>query len=117
MTDMFLVSCDYSNTEIPTLIVARREEVGGVESIKVINTIQGDESVEIYNCLTGGVYLKNTKEAPIKVFRDGDDESDYSYCPRCHEPLGSNDFVYNDFYERNWKPMHCVECGQSMVWK
>lgn len=117
MVDMLLVSYDYSPSDVATLTVARKEEVGSADTIRVINTIQGDEAFEIYNCLTGGAYFKNTKETPLKVFRDGDDESDYSYCPRCHKPLGSNDFVYDDFYERNWKPMYCVECGQSMVWR
>lgn len=57
------------------------------------------------------------KQTPKKVVCDGNDESDYVYCPCCHEPIGSNEFVYDDFYYRNWKPMHCQECGQAMIWK
>lgn len=57
------------------------------------------------------------KQTPKKVVCDGDDESDWVYCPCCHEPIGSNEFVYDDFYYRNWKPMHCQECGQAMIWK
>lgn len=57
------------------------------------------------------------KQIPMKVICDGDDESDYVYCPNCHTPIGSNDFVYDDFYYRNWKPLHCIKCGQAMIWK
>lgn len=56
-------------------------------------------------------------QIPKKVICEGDDESDYVYCPCCHTPIGSNDFVYDDFYYRNWRPMHCQECGQAMIWK
>lgn len=57
------------------------------------------------------------KQIPKKVVCDGDDESDYVRCPCCDEILGLNDSIYDDFYYRNWKPMHCIECGQTMIWK
>lgn len=57
------------------------------------------------------------KQTPKKVVCDGDDESDYVYCPCCHEIIGSNDMVWDEFYYRNWKPMYCVECGQAMIWR
>lgn len=57
------------------------------------------------------------KQIPKKVVRDGDDESDYVYCPCCHECIGVNEFVWEDFYYKDWKPMHCQECGQAMIWK
>lgn len=55
------------------------------------------------------------KQIPKKVIRDGDDESDHVYCPCCHECIGSNDIVYDDFYYRCFAPMHCQECGQAMI--
>lgn len=54
---------------------------------------------------------------PKKVVLDGDDESDYVYCPCCNACIGSNEFVWEDFYYREWRPMHCQECGQAMIWK
>ena len=57
------------------------------------------------------------KQIPYKVVCDGDDESDYVYCPYCRTCIGSNEFVWQDFYYRDWKPMYCQECGQAMIWK
>ena len=54
---------------------------------------------------------------PKKVVCEGDDESDYVYCPCCNACIGSNEFVWEDFYYREWRPMHCQECGQAMIWK
>ena len=57
------------------------------------------------------------KQMPKKVVSYSDDESDYVYCPCCNVIVGSNEFVWEDFYYREWRPMHCQECGQAMVWK
>lgn len=57
------------------------------------------------------------KQIPKKVVCDGDDESDYVYCPCCNEIIGSNEFVWGYFYDRDWKPVYCQECGQAMIWK
>lgn len=57
------------------------------------------------------------KQIPKKVVFDGDDESDYVYCPCCNECIGSNEMVWEDFYYRDWKPIYCRECGQAMIWK
>lgn len=57
------------------------------------------------------------KQIPKKVVCDGDDESDYVYCPCCHEPIGSNEIIWEEFHYRDWKQMHCIECGQAMIWK
>ena len=57
------------------------------------------------------------KQIPHKVVCEGDDESDYVYCPYCRTCIGSNEMVWEDFYYRNWKPIHCQECGQAMIWK
>lgn len=54
---------------------------------------------------------------PKKVVCEGDDESDYVYCPCCNACIGSNEFVWEDFYYREYRPMHCQECGQAMIWK
>ena len=57
------------------------------------------------------------KQISKKVFCDGDDESDYVYCPHCDEIIGSNEFIWGYFHDRDWKPMYCQECGQAMIWK
>ena len=55
------------------------------------------------------------KQIPKKVVSYSDDESDHVYCPCCHECIGSNDIIYEDFYYRGFAPMHCQECGQAMI--
>jgi hypothetical protein len=70
-------------------------------------------SPEVLDCC----YKAILKQIPEKVMKDGDDESDYVYCPRCHELIGSNENVGEEFYHRGWSPIHCQECGQSMIWK
>lgn len=57
------------------------------------------------------------KQVPKKVVFDGDDESDYVYCPCCNKCVGVNELVWHDFWCREWKPMHCQECGQAMIWE
>ena len=57
------------------------------------------------------------RQIPKKVVREGDDDSDYVYCPRCKKCIGFNEDIWDEFYIRHWKPMHCQECGQSMIWK
>ena len=57
------------------------------------------------------------KQIPQKAVCEGDDESDYVYCPCCHKCIGSNEMVWEDFYYREWNPIHCEECGQAIVWK
>lgn len=55
------------------------------------------------------------KQIPKKVVSYSDDESDHAYCPCCHECIGSNDIIYEDFYCRGFAPMYCQECGQAMI--
>lgn len=55
------------------------------------------------------------KQIPKKVVSYSDDESDHVYCPCCHECIGSNDIIYEDFYYRGFAPMYCQECGQAMI--
>ena len=57
------------------------------------------------------------KQIPKKVHREGDDESDIVCCPFCGCYIGLNEDVWDEFYHRMWLPMHCEECGQSMVWE
>lgn len=56
------------------------------------------------------------KQIPKKVISDGNDESDWVYCPCCKEILGINEAVYDAFYENDWKPVYCHKCGQSLTW-
>lgn len=113
MGDRLIIAYDNCTPDVTTLTVARADKY----DMTILNKIQGDAAFGIYHYLTGGAELKSVKEIPKKVVRDGDDESDHVYCPNCHECIGSNELVWEDFYTRNWKPMHCVECGQAMIWK
>lgn len=72
-----------------------------------------DISPEVLDCC----YKAILKQISLPVVRDGEDESDDVSCPRCCNYLGSNEMVWEDFYNRRWSPMHCQECGQSIVWE
>ena len=53
------------------------------------------------------------KQIPMVVKSDGDDESDWVYCPVCLEILGDNEFVGETFYARN-DNVYCQYCGQRL---
>ena len=50
VSDTFLVSFDYTNGDIPVLIVGRR---GKELEIDIVNAFNGDEAKELYQRLTG----------------------------------------------------------------
>ena len=56
-------------------------------------------------------------KAPKIVIRDGYDDSDDVYCPCCKTYIGANEYVWDDFHNREWKPIYCQECGQAMIWE
>ena len=70
-------------------------------------------SPEFLDCCCAAIL----KQVPMDVIKEGDDESDDVMCPNCHTHLGCNEMVWEDFHDRKWAPMHCRECGQSIVWK
>lgn len=70
-------------------------------------------SPEILDCCYDAVL----KQIPKKVYCEGDDESDFVFCPHCHCYIGMNENVWDEFFNRNWKPIYCQKCGQSMIWK
>lgn len=111
--DLLVVGVDFCDEDVNCLVAGRQRG----DEIEILSQFNGDLAVGIYALLTGYADMRNKKDAPKKVICDGDDESDNVYCPCCHERLGSNDFVWEDFYERNWKHMYCRECGQAMIWK
>lgn len=49
VSDTFLVSFDYTNGDIPVLIVGRR---GKELEIDIVNAFKGDEAKELYKRLT-----------------------------------------------------------------
>ena len=55
----------------------------------------------------------DTKQIAMTVKSDGDDESDYVYCPRCLEMIGNNESVYDMFYDRK-DYVYCEYCGQKL---
>ena len=57
------------------------------------------------------------KQIPKNVVSEGDDESDWVYCPCCNEILGINESVYNAFWDNNWTHIYCHKCGQALIWE
>ena len=87
------------------------------EAKRILDEWFDDYDVDFSPELLGCCYKAVLKQIPMEVIKDGDDESDDVCCPRCHAHLGSNEMVWEDFYDRGGAPMHCQECGQSMVWE
>jgi hypothetical protein len=56
---------------------------------------------------------RDNKQIPMAVKREGYDESDFVYCPRCLEYIGSNELVYDMFYGRE-NHVYCEYCGQKL---
>ena len=55
MEDYLMVTYDYCSSDAPTLCIARKEK----GSVRVLNTIRGDEAVFGYAWLIGLATLKN----------------------------------------------------------
>lgn len=53
------------------------------------------------------------KQAPMVVKREGDDEQDWVYCPRCLEMIGNNESIYETFIGRE-NNVYCEYCGQKL---
>lgn len=53
------------------------------------------------------------KQIPMVVSREGDDEQDWVYCPRCLEVIGNNESIYETFIGRE-NNVYCEYCGQKL---
>jgi len=80
-----------------------------------------DEPMVIHNGEINTVYefieSMLEKHTPKKIVKDGEDESDWVYCPCCNELLGTNEDAYESFYANNWEAIYCHKCGQLLSWK
>ena len=113
MNDELIVTYDNYHEDKPVLCIARK--YGG--AVRVLKIIQGDEAFGIYHYLTDCGDLKSARDIPKKVVCDGDDESDYVYCPCCNEILGTNESVYDDFCDNHYDNIYCCKCGQCLTWE
>jgi len=53
------------------------------------------------------------KQIAMAIKSDGDDESDWVYCPRCLEMIGNNEWMYDVFYYGK-DHVYCQHCGQHL---
>lgn len=65
------------------------------------------------NDLLMGLKDSDQKQIPMAVKSEGDDESDWVYCPRCLEMIGDNEWVYDLFRGRK-NNVYCEYCGQKL---
>lgn len=113
MEDRLIIAYDNCPPDVPTLMVARADKY----DMTILKKIQGDEAFGIYCYLTDGAELKSVRDFPKKVVCEGDDESDYVYCPCCNEILGTNESVYDDFCDNYYEHIYCHKCGQCLTWE
>ena len=65
------------------------------------------------NDLFMGLKDSEEKQIPMAVRPEGDDESDWVYCPRCLEIIGCNESIYDLFRGRK-NNVFCEYCGQKL---
>ena len=113
MEDMLFVAYDCCSSDTPTLTVARREAVRGIDKIRTVNIIKGDTAFGVYHYLTGGADLKSARDIPMEHHHTTVCECHdwgkvrVSICPNC---LGCILTVEEEF------PRFCDWCGQAIDW-
>ena len=106
MGDLLIVSYDNCSSDTPTLVVARREAVRGIDKIRTVNTIQGDQAVGAYHLLTGGAELMQSHG---HWFTLTDCANAGTYCSVCNKK------VYKEHYANvKEKSRFCPNCGAIM---
>jgi len=97
MEDCLIISYDSCPPDVPTLMVARKEE----NKVRVLNTIQGDAAMGVYYCLTGYADLKE-KTGRWKLNKDGS-----GTCDQCGKTQ-KNVWDYDNYQN------YCGHCGVKM---
>lgn len=106
MGDLLFVTYDNSSSDATTLIVARREAVRGIDKIRVVNTIHGDQAMGAYHLLTGGADLIQ-KHGYWHTLTDCANAG--TYCSVCNKK------VYKEHYANvKEKSRFCPNCGAIM---
>lgn len=109
MNDKLIIAYDNYLSDVPTLIVARKDK----HDMTILKQVQGNEAFGIYHYLTGGADLKSTREIPMEHHHtvvnkcSGGEKVRTSICPNC---LGCIMTVEEEF------PRFCTWCGQAIKW-
>ena len=109
MNDELIVAYDNCLSDVPTLIVARKDK----HDMTILKQVQGNEAFGIYHYLTGGADLKSAREIPMEHHHtvvnkcSGGEKVRTSICPNC---LGCVMTVEAEF------PRFCTWCGQAIKW-
>ena len=106
MGDLLIVAYDNCSPDVTTLTVARKEVVRGVDKIRIINTIHGDQALGVYHLLTGGAELMQ-KHGHWYTLTDCANAG--TYCSVCNKK------VYKEQYANvKEKSRFCPNCGAIM---
>ena len=109
MNDELIIAYDNYLSDVPALIVARKDK----HDMTILKQVQGNEAFGIYHYLTGGADLKSAREIPMEHHHtvvnkcSGGEKVRTSICPNC---LGCIMTVEEEF------PRFCTWCGQAIKW-
>lgn len=109
MNDELIITYDNCLSDVPTLIVARKNK----HDMTILKQVQGNEVFSIYHYLIGGADLKSAREIPMEHHHtlvnkcSGGEKVRTSICPNC---LGCVMTVEEEF------PRFCTWCGQAIKW-
>lgn len=106
MGDLLFIAYDNCPQDSATLSVARKEEVRGVDKIRIVNTISGEQAIGVYHLLTGQADLIQ-KHGHWYTLTDCANAG--TYCSVC------NKRVYKEHYANvKEKSRFCPNCGGIM---
>lgn len=106
MENMLFVAYDHCSHDTPTLVVAKREMVRGIDRVRTVNTIRGRQADEVYHLLTGRADLIQKHGHWFLL-----DECANAgvYCSACNKK------VYKEYYANvKEKSKFCPNCGAIM---
>ncbi len=103
MENMLFVAYDCCSPDTAILSIARREAVRGIDKIRVVNTIRGEQAIGAYHLLTGQADLIQ-KHGHWYTLTDCANAG--TYCSVCNKK------VYKEHYANvKEKSRFCPNCG------
>lgn len=107
INDCLYIGIDFSPNDNDCMVVTRRNG----DKTYVVNVLTNEEAREVYKKLIPNNISETTKlnerDCSKKIVKVLDKEmnTNYCYCPNCHNYLG---------WEHTVKSKYCSECGQKL---
>lgn len=83
------------------------KELDNIQS-RMHNTDMESDRIILKDAASMLLHYKKIYKEGVNVLRNGTDESDYIYCPVCHNPVATN--------EEDLRPGFCPDCGAKLIY-